>query len=291
MIMTHSLVRPSALSRERSGKALSTGWVVNFAVGCTHGCRFCYVARIVESLNPYRLPPSAFKGGWGSYIYVPENLAELIKRTPWRRWRGETILMSSTHDPYLPELYFPHKWPRRILEAALPHDVKFTVLTRSALPLQDLDLYTRYRDQILLMASIPTLNRSITDRTEPKAPPPQARLAVLRKAKEAGVRVGVVVAPIIPLDGWERELEELFQALAELKPDVIYGEILHLRGKNVQMLREAGVEPITGPKLDLAVGRRFEQLLAQYGLKGEYWYEWRGSGQTSPPSRGGEVNR
>jgi DNA repair photolyase len=97
---------------------------------------------------------------------------------------------------------------------------------------------------------------------------------MLRKAKEAGVRVGVVVAPIIPLDGWEGELEELFQALAELKPDVIYGEILHLRGKNVQMLREAGVEPITGSRLDCDVGRRFEQLLAKYGLRGEYWYEW-----------------
>ena len=96
----------------------------------------------------------------------------------------------------------------------------------------------------------------------------------MRQFKEAGVRVGVVVAPIIPLDGWERELEELFQALAELKPDIIYGEILHMRGKNVQMLREAGVEPITGPKLDWAVGRRFEQLLAQYGLKGEYWFEY-----------------
>jgi DNA repair photolyase len=268
------LVRESDLSRERSGKALSTGWVVNFAVGCTHGCRFCYVARIVESLNPYRLPPEAYAGGWGSYLYVPENLEELIRRTPWRRWSGETILMSSTHDPYLPGLYFPYRWPRRILEAALPHGVKFNILTRSALPLQDLDLYVRYRDQVTLMASIPTLNRSLTDVTEPRAPPPEARLAMLRKAKEAGVRVGVVVAPIIPVGRWREDLEELFKALAELGPSVVYGEALHLRGKNVEMLKAVGIEPAAGPKVDREVGSHFERLLREYGLRGEYWYEF-----------------
>jgi hypothetical protein len=34
------LVRSSALSVARSGKDLSDGWVVNFAIGCTHGCVF-----------------------------------------------------------------------------------------------------------------------------------------------------------------------------------------------------------------------------------------------------------
>jgi DNA repair photolyase len=72
-------------------------------------------------------------GEWGEYFYVPGNLNALIRSTPWWRWRGVRLLTSSMHDPYLPELYWPHRWPRRILEAALPHGVKFTVLTRSVL--------------------------------------------------------------------------------------------------------------------------------------------------------------
>jgi DNA repair photolyase len=157
------LVRRSALSAGAGGKDLSDGWAVNFAFGCAHGCLFCYVDRIcrlhvVNKHSPYH---GLELGEWGQYFYVPNDLEEQIRRTPWRRWSGRRVLMSSTHDPYLPELYFPHRWPRRILEAALPHGVRFTILTRSVLPTQDFDLYARHRRQIALMSSIPTLEAGV----------------------------------------------------------------------------------------------------------------------------------
>jgi DNA repair photolyase len=213
-------------------------------------------------------------GEWGQYLYVPPDLEEQIRRTPWHRWRGARVLMSSTHDPYLPELYLPHRWPRRMLEAALPHGVKFTILTRSALPAQDFDLYAKYREQILLMASIPTLDANFARITEPRAPPPGARLAVLKKAKEAGIPIGVVVAPIITRSGWREDLERLFRALAELKPDVVFGESLHTRGLNMARLKAAGVEVRTGPAADREAGRVFEELLQEHGLRGSYWHEY-----------------
>src|SRR6267143_1990648 len=43
------LIRPSRLtstSRGGVGKELSEGWCLNFAVGCTHACPFCYVDAI-----------------------------------------------------------------------------------------------------------------------------------------------------------------------------------------------------------------------------------------------------
>jgi DNA repair photolyase len=180
--------------------------------------------------------------------------------------------MSSTHDPYLPELYFPNKWPRRILETALPRDVRFTVLTRSALP--NFDLYARYREHIMLMSSIPTLDDAFAEATEPRAPPPRARLAMLRKAKELGIEVGVVVAPIITRPGWRQDLERLFCALAELRPSVVYGELLHARGPNLARLKTAGVEAEVGPAVDREAGRLFEELLREYGLRGAYWREY-----------------
>lgn len=261
------LITPSALSKEKSGKALSTGWALNFAKGCTHGCLFCYVQRIAEL---WRLP-----GEWGSYLHVKPRLEEEIANTPWHRWRGEVVLMSSTHDPYLPELYFPHKWPRRILEAALPHGVGFNVLTRSTLALQDLGLFVKYRQQVRLMSSIPTLDDAFARVTEPRAPPPVARLAMLRKAKEVGARIGVVVAPIIPRAGWRQDLDKLFRVFAELEPDVVFGEMLHARGSNLVVMRQRGVQ-FWAPtrELDRLVGTYFEMLLVEYGLEGGYWYEW-----------------
>jgi DNA repair photolyase len=255
---------------------LSDGWVINFAVGCTHGCLFCYVDRIWRLHAAYKLSPyyGLKLGEWGYYLYVPGDLEERIKTTPWLRWLGRRLLMSSTHDPYLPELYFPNKWPRRILEAALPHGVKFTILTRSVLPMQDFDLYAKYREQILLMASIPTLDSNFTRITEPRAPPPEARLAMLKKAKELGIEVGVVVAPIITRSGWRQDLERLFEALAKLRPAVVYGESLHIRGLNLARMRAAGVEADAGPAADREAGGLFEELLRRHGLRGAYWYKY-----------------
>ncbi|MEM3457629.1 SPL family radical SAM protein [Thermofilum sp.] len=275
MLSISELVKKSALTKRDSGKDLSTGWVVNFAVGCTHGCLFCYVQRITEKLNPWKLPEAVFKEGWGSYLYVYDNLHEAVEKTQWWRWRDEVVLMSSTHDPYLPQLYFPHKWPRRILEAALPHGVKFNILTRSALALQDLDLFVQYRMQIRLMYSLPTLDDELARTTEPNVPLPSVRLVALRKAKTAGARIGVIVAPIIPRFGWERDLTRTISAVAGLEPEIVFGEMLHPRGSNLELMARKGVEFLRPNKAwDERIGRLFEQLLAEYGLKGEYWYEY-----------------
>ena len=281
------IVGRSSLSMEESGKDLSDGWAVNFAVGCTHGCLFCYVDRIwrLHARNPLSPLRGIELGEWGQYLYVPGDLEERIRRTPWRRWSGARVLMSSTHDPYLPELYWPNKWPRRILEAALPHGVRFTVLTRSVLPLQDFDLYARYRGQVLLMASIPTLDDAFARATEPRAPPPSARLSMLKRAREAGLEVGVVVAPIIARPGWREDLEGLFRALAELGPSAVFGEALHARGLNLARLRAAGVSAAVGPSVDREVGQTFEALLREFGLRGAYWYERRKRGEAGDSLR------
>jgi DNA repair photolyase len=160
------------------------------------------------------------------------------------------------------------------LETALPHGVRFTILTRSTLPVADFDLYTKYKGQITLMSSIPTLDDAFVRTVEPQASPPGARLAMLKKAKETGIPIGVVVAPIIARPRWREDLDKLFRALAELEPDIVFGESLHARGLNIAKLKAAGVEVQIGPTADREIGRVFEELLREYGLRGAYWYEY-----------------
>lgn len=69
-------------------------------------------------------------------------------------------------------------------------------------------------------------------------------------------------------------MEKLFRALAELGPGVVFGESLHPRGSNLARLRAASVEARVGPAADREVGRVFEELLREYGLRGAYWYEY-----------------
>jgi len=148
-----SLITRTTLCLERSGKNLSEDCLaVNFATGCTHGCLFCYVQRIDKLWG-------RAAGRWGDYLYPKPGLDRLIAETPWHRYAGREVLMSATHDPYLPELYYPNKWPRRILEAGLGAGVRFRILTRSLLVRQDFDLLTHHREQVFLMMSIPNAGR------------------------------------------------------------------------------------------------------------------------------------
>jgi len=50
---------------------------VNFAVGCTHGCLFCYVDEIHKISQ--RVPRGA---KWGTYFYVKPGLEEAIRKAP-----------------------------------------------------------------------------------------------------------------------------------------------------------------------------------------------------------------
>jgi DNA repair photolyase len=49
------LIKPSALTASKAGKELSDGYALNYAVGCTHACRFCYVDAIHKRFTRSRL--------------------------------------------------------------------------------------------------------------------------------------------------------------------------------------------------------------------------------------------
>src|SRR5436309_4301807 len=84
------LIRRSRLtSRDNGGvgKQLSDGWCLNFAVGCTHACPFCYVDEIHKRFGRSRYGEAVLQR-WGDYMLIPENLDEARDRTPWERSEG-----------------------------------------------------------------------------------------------------------------------------------------------------------------------------------------------------------
>ncbi len=274
------LIKRSKLTtkdRNGVGKDLSTGWAINYAVGCTHGCIFCYVDAIHKKFNPNKVDPEAVQLPWGRYFFVPENLWEAIRKTPWWKWRGEEALMSSTHDPYLPQLY---KYTRAILERALMNGVRIRIQTRSMLVLNDLDLLEEYKDRVVLQVSIATMNHRFARLIEPGAPRPEKRLKILEEAKARGIETGVIIAPIFPPNSYrpdlKADLEEIIARLAEIGVDRVYGEMLHIRGVNMRYIRQTLGEPIRVTEdIDKNIEYLFNRLIRKYGLKGEYWPEYR----------------
>jgi DNA repair photolyase len=273
---TIPLIRPSKLtSKERGGvgKELSEGWCVNFAVGCTHACPFCYVDAIHKRFGGRYGDLTQMR--WGDYFLVPSNLDDAIERTPWKRWAGREVMMSSTHDPYLPNLALH---ARKILERALPAGVRFCIQTRSVLVRKDFNLLTEYPDQVRLQVSIATLSGDLSRRIEPRVPAPTRRLELLALAKKAGLRVGVIIAPVFPAcvlrPDVQEDLRSIAAALAQIKPDHIYGESLHVRGENVRLVEEAIGEKLRLTNgFDRGLARLFREELARAGLSGVWWPE------------------
>jgi DNA repair photolyase len=273
------LIRESRLTtRDRGGigKELSTGWVVNFAIGCTHACPFCYVDAIHKRFFTSKYP--IVNREWGTYLLIPEphSFEKTLRETPWRRWRGELVLMSSTHDPFLPQLL---TYAEAILERGLRHGVHFLIQTRSLNALRVLPLLARYRDQVIFQVSIATMNEELRRLIEPRVPPARARLAMLKKAKELGLRTGVIIAPIMPpvkaRPNAESDLDALMRELASIGVDQVFGEMLHIRGSNIVRLEKIlGEKLVINRELDRWIGNLFESLLRKYGLNGEYWYEY-----------------
>ena len=255
------------------GKQLSDGWVVNFAIGCTFGCKFCYVDEIHKKFG-FRRAGNLVYNDWGSYFAVPENMEQAINQTDWRRWKGEEVMLSSTHDPYLPQL---RKWTRRILEAALPKGVKFCIQTRSPLVERDFDLLQGYSKQVRMQVSVATLNPILSRLVETRVVEPERRMEILKNAKESGLRTGVIMAPIFPpvkqRTNVEADLEAMALELSEIRPDHIYGESLHVRGINLAYVENAIGERLVLEGFDRRAEKMFHEVLGRYDLKGTWWPE------------------
>jgi len=271
------LIRPSRLTTLELGgigKNLSEGWCLNYAIGCTHGCPFCYVDSIHKRFGVSRYG-EIVRRKWGDYFLMPSNLEEVIKQTPWSRWKDKEVMLSSTHDPYLCELKDATK---EILEVALQEGVRFCIQTRSHNIMRDFKLLSEFKDQIRIQVSIATSNKKLSQLIEPRVPSVERRIEVLKKAKDLGIDIGVIIAPIFPRlnirPDIESDLINLTELLSEVKPNHIFAESLHLRGNNYQLLEETLGEPIHRMNdFDGYAGALLKQIMNKAGLKLVWWSE------------------
>ena len=265
--------RLTSVDRGGVGKELSDGYVINFSIGCMFGCNFCYVPAIQRAYDR-RVGTLTVDNDWGYYFAVPKNLAEVIEVTHWTNWKGKEVMLSSTHDAYLPQLY---KWTRKILERALPAGVKFCIQTRSPLVEQDFSYMEAFRDQIRLQVSVATLNNALSRMIEPRVVPPMRRLEILKHAKEHTLETGIIIAPVFPRvklrPDLESDLDQIATVLSEIRPDHIYGESLHKRGTNFTYIEKAIGEKVVIDGLDKEAETLFHSALGAHNLIGRWWVE------------------
>jgi DNA repair photolyase len=125
------------------------------------------------------------------------------------------INLGASTDPYQP-IERRLGVTRSILEVLREFRHPLTIVTKAGLVERDLDLLVDLaRDRLVAVyVSITTLDPDLKRSLEPRAPAPAVRLRAVRTLRQAGVPVGVLVAPVIPAVT-DAELERILEACAE----------------------------------------------------------------------------
>lgn len=167
---------------------------VNPYRGCENGCSYCYARPGHEFLG--------LSAGldFETQIFVKEDAPELLrKELASPKWVPQTVSLSGVTDPYQP-VERRLQLTRRCLEVFAEFRNPVGIVTKSALVSRDRDLLGELAgfDAALVFLSVTTLDPDLARRMEPRAAAPAARLRALRELTDAGIPVGVLVAPIIP---------------------------------------------------------------------------------------------
>jgi len=167
-------------------------------------------------------------------IIVKVNVPELVRAELARpSWKGDHVALGTNTDPYQ-WVEGRYKLMRGIWEAMRDFANPCSVLTKSPLLLRDLDLMREIAERTDFTAnlSIPTLDEKAWRDTEPHTPHPRKRIEAVAELKRAGIRTGVLIAPLIPgVNDSPEQVEPLMELLDEAGPDSIGGVALHLRGE------------------------------------------------------------
>lgn len=178
--------------------------------GCEHGCVYCYAR-----------PSHAYVGlssglDFESRLFVKTGLAAALQRDLRRRsYRPKPIMLGANTDAYQP-IERTHRVTRSVLAVLAETRHPVAIVTKSALVLRDLDLLASMaqRGLVAVGVSVTTMDPKLARTLEPRAAAPRRRLETIRTLAEAGVRVSVMAAPMIPFVN-DHELERILEAGAE----------------------------------------------------------------------------
>jgi DNA repair photolyase len=162
--------------------------------GCEHGCAYCFARPTHEYLG--------FSAGldFETRIMVKANAPELLEAelvSP--RWKPQTLVMSGVTDPYQP-VERKLQITRRCLQVLAKFRNPVGMLTKNRLVTRDIDVLKELASfgAAAVNISVTSLDRKLQRVLEPRTSPPQARLDAVAQLRDAGIPVGVMVAPIIP---------------------------------------------------------------------------------------------
>ena len=169
-------------------------YTMNLYRGCQHQCIYCdsrSECYQIENFND---------------TLVKVNALELLeKELPSKRVKG-TVGTGSMNDPYAP-VEKQYQLTRGALQLLIKYGFPVHVLTKSKLVVRDVDMLQEIEEktQALVSFSITTCDDQLGKKVEPGAALVSERLAAMQYLAQRGIKVGVLLMPVLPFieDNWE----------------------------------------------------------------------------------------
>jgi DNA repair photolyase len=180
---------------------------VNPYRGCEHGCVYCFARPSHAYLD---LSPGL---DFETRLFAKTNAAEQLQIELARpSYQCVPLALGINTDSYQP-IERRYRVTRSVIEVLDACSHPFSVITKNAGVLRDIDLIAPMarRGLASIAFSVTSLDNHLSARMEPRASAPHARLNAIRTLADAGVPVGVMVAPVIPMIN-DREIEHILEA-------------------------------------------------------------------------------
>ncbi len=202
-------------------------WTLNPYRGCTHACHYCFARRYHTQFELNS------DDEFSSVIFVKTNFADVLRRElDHPSWRRELVAFGTATDPYQP-IEGHYRLTRHSLEALIAGRTPIGLVTKGPMIVRDKDVLLELtrRAGCTVYMSVPSVDEAAWEQLEPGTAHPLQRLRAVRELADAGVRAGVLMAPIVPgITSHPAKLEATVKAIAAHGACFTGANLLHLEG-------------------------------------------------------------
>jgi DNA repair photolyase len=183
---------------------------MNPYAGCEHGCIYCFARNVHEYWG--------YSAGldFETKIIVKKNAAALLRKFLMKKnWDATPIMLSGNTDCYQPAEQ-KYRLTRSLLSVCNEFNQPVGILTKNSWILKDKDILQEMAGKQIVsaMVSITSLDEDLRRLMEPRTTTSKQRLKVINELSKAGVRMGVMLGPMIPGLN-EHEMQRIMKAAAD----------------------------------------------------------------------------
>ena len=207
-------------------RGMPFNWTLNTYRGCTHGCHYCFARR-------YHTQFEMNAGDeFASVILVKRNIVEVLRRELDRpSWTRELVAVGTATDPYQP-IEGHYRLTRACLSILAAACTPIGLVTKGPMIVRDRDvlLDVARASSATVYMSVPTVDEDAWRTLEPGTAHPMQRLRAVRELVDAGIKAGVLMAPIVPgFSSSRAKLERTVKAIADCGARFVGCNVMYLQ--------------------------------------------------------------